>query len=203
MANISRVRGFLPLRHLTGAPYNGQGQVAFLNSSVESGNVFIGDMVQWANSSGTLGQTVSGMDVEGMPCIIHSTLTTTLASYAGVVIGFIQDQTLPLKYYNATANRIALIEQAPDVVFEVQEDGNGGNIAAGGINMNVQAVTAAGSTVTGLSAYTIASTSTATTSTLPWHILGLVKRPDNHFGLSSTDLAKFEVYRVFTQEVGV
>jgi hypothetical protein len=32
-----------------------------------------------------------------------------------------------------------------------------------------------------------------TTNTLPCLILGLAKRPDNAFGLASTDKAKFEV----------
>jgi len=44
-----------------------------------------------------------------------------------------------------------------------------------------------------LSAYSLDSSATATTSTYPFKLLGLVKRPDNALGLSSTDLAKFEV----------
>lgn len=193
MANVSRIRGFVPIRHLTGAPYNGQAMECVVLTGTESGNLFIGDVVQWAGTAGAAGQYISGRNCEGIPGIIHSTNTTTGAGIAGVVVGFIQDQTLPLKYYNATANRLALVEVAKDVVYEVQEDGVSANLAASNISINVAILSGAGSTVTGLSAYSIDSDGTATTNTYPLQIVGLVNRPDNAFGLSSTDLAKFEV----------
>jgi hypothetical protein len=137
-----------------------------------------------------------------MANIIRTTASATDTAFAGVVVGFIQDQALPVKYAVATATtnqqRIALVETSPDVIYEIQEDGVGANLAATDIGFNTSLITTAGSTVTGLSGMALDSNgTTATTSTLPLKILGLVRRPDNAFGLSTTDLAKFEV--IFTQ----
>lgn len=196
MANVSRIRGFVPVRHINGGPYNAQTLECLLLTGTESTNCFIGDVVQWAGTAGAAGTVISGRNCEGMPGIIHSTNTTTGAGIAGVIVGFVQDQTLPLKYYNAssgTTGRIAIVEVSKDTVYEVQEDGVSANLAASNISINVAILSGAGSTVTGLSAYSIDSDATATTNTYPCQILGLVARPDNAFGLSSTDLAKFEV----------
>ena len=195
MANVSRIRGFVPIRHINGGPYNAQTQECLLLTATESTNCFIGDVVQWAGTAGAAGTVISGRNCEGMPGIIHSTNTTTGAGIAGVIVGFVQDQTLPLKYYNAssgTTGRIALVEVSFDTVYEVQENGVTNNLVAGSMSAMGTLVSGAGSTVTGLSAYAISS-ATATTNTYPLQILGLVQRPDNAFGLSSTDLAKFEV----------
>lgn len=193
MANVSRVRGFVPIRHLTGAPYNGQASVFFCDGTAESTALFIGDVVVFGGSAGAAGKVVSGMDMEGVPTVAHSTNTTTSDGIAGVIVGFVQDTTLPKKYNPASTDRVVLVETSPDVVYEVQEDGIGNNIAATAIGSNIGFNSGAGSTVTGLSAYSLDSSATATTSTYPFKLLGLVKRPDNALGLSSTDLAKFEV----------
>ncbi len=193
MANVSRIRGFRPVRQLTGAPYNGQGTPMLCIGANESTALFIGDVVVYGGTAGAAGAIVSGMDVEGMASVLHSTATTTGNGVAGVIVGFIQDQTLPKKYNPASTDRVVLVETAWDVVYEVQEDGVGNNLAATAIGANIAMVTGAGSTVTGASAYAIDSSDTATTLTYPLRLLGLVKRPDNALGLASTDLAKFEV----------
>ena len=206
MANVSRVRGFVPVRHLNGSPYNGMAAEMLCIGANESTALFIGDVVVYGGTAGAAGLTVSGRDCEGMPSVLHSTLTTTGDGIAGVIVGFVQDQALPLKYNPASTNRIVLVCNDPTVIYEVQEDGVGNNIAATAIGANIGMNSGAGSTVTGLSAYSIDSSVTATTYTYPWRLLGLVKRPDNAFGLSSTDLAKYEVVQnwpAFGSAVGV
>ena len=197
MANVSRKRGFVPIRNLNGSPYNAQVMMFLCSASDESTALFVGDVVEFGGTAGAAGKVVSGMDMEGVPTVIHSTKTTTRDAIAGVIVGFIQDQTLPKKYNPASTDRVVLVEVGPDVVYEVQEDGVGNNIAATAIGSNIAQVSGAGSTVTGMSAYALDSSDTATTSTYPWRLLGLVKRPDNALGLASTDLAKFEVVRNF------
>ncbi len=190
MANVSRIRGFRPIRHLDGSPYN-DAAVPYLMT--EATATFIGDVVIDTGTSGAAGVKVSGFDCEGMTIAAHSTLTTTGVGNLGVVVGFIAVDTLPKNYRVASASQIVLVCTDPSVVYEVQEDGVGNNIAAADIGNNIGFNSAAGSTVTGASAYSIDSSATATTATYPFRLLGLVKRPDNAFGLSSTDLAKFEV----------
>jgi hypothetical protein len=98
-----------------------------------------------------------------------------------------------VNYRKASASQIVLVCTDPSVVYEVQEDGVGNNIAAADLGNNFGFNSGAGSTVTGASAYSLDSSATSTTAAYPLRVLGLVKRPDNAFGLSSTDLAKFEV----------
>lgn len=193
MANVSRIRGFRPIRHLTGAPYNGQGQAMLCIGANESTALFIGDVVVYGGTAGAAGSVVSGMDVEGMATILHSTVTTTGNGVAGVIVGFAQNATLPTKHNPASTDRVVFVETAWDVVYEVQEDGVGNNIAVTAIGANIAIISGAGSTVTGASAYALDSSDTATTLTYPLRLLGLVKRPDNALGLASTDLGKFEV----------
>lgn len=193
MANVSRVRGFVPVRSLDG-PYNAQTREMMILSAATI-TYHIGDVVRYSGTSGLLGKQISGRDCEGMPGILNSTQTTTADTIVGVIVGFISNEALPEKYNPANTDRIALVEVGRNTVFEVQEDGVGNNIAATAIGANIAQVSAAGSTVTGLSAYSIDSSTTATTLTYPWKLLGLVKRPDNAFGLSTTDLGKFEVVR--------
>ncbi len=194
MANVSRIQGFRALRHSSGMPYNGSG-IPMLAPASMAVAIFIGDVVNFGGTAGAAATSVSGMDTEGMPTVIQSTNTTALDGIAGVVVGILQDTTLPTKYAAASGPaRIVLVEPiGSGVVYEVQEDGIGNNFAATAIGSNCGFNSGAGSTVTGMSAYSVDSSVTATTVTYPLRLVGLVKRPDNALGLASTDLAKFEV----------
>lgn len=193
MANINAPKGFVPVRHMNGAPWNGQTKM-FLIPSSDGTAVFVGDLVKLAGSAGAAGTVVSGLDCEGMPTAAIASAGTTGQDLLGPVVGFLVDPTnLTLKYRAASTNRIALVCVDPSVVYEVQEDAVGSNIAAADIGLNVPYTTTAGNTTTGVSKMEIDSSAVATTSTLPFKLLGLVKRPDVAFGTASTDHAKFEV----------
>ena len=195
MANINAPKGFVPIRHLNGSPWNGQVTPAFLPTS-DGTAVFVGDVVKYAGSSGTVGVTVNGKDMEGVPTVNVITASTTGQDIFGVVVGFLPDpDALSTKYRPASKARVALVVTDPTVIYEVQEDADTTPIAAASIGLNTAIITTAGSTTTGVSQMQLDSSAVATTSTLPVKVLGLVKRPDNHFntGGSGTDPAKFEV----------
>ena len=193
MANINAPKGFIPVRHLHGSSWNGETKM-YLIPSTDATAVFVGDLVKMAGSSGAAGTVVAGLDCEGMPTAALATAGTTGQDLLGAVVGFLVDPTnLAQKYRLASTNRIALVVVDPTVVYEVQEDAVGSNLAAGDVGSNIPYTTTAGSTTTGVSKMEIDSSAIATTSTLPFKVLGLVKRPDVAFGLASTDHAKFEV----------
>lgn len=195
MANVNRPQGFRPLRHIDGSPYNGQ-YTPYLIASGDATAVYIGDVVVIAGSAGTVGQVVGGMDVEGIATVIRAAAGTTGQNIAGVVAGFLPDPTnLNLKYRVASTNRIAYVVTDPTVVYECQEDADTTPLAAVDIGLNVAFSLTAGSTTTGNSGMELDSSTKATTITLPFKLLGLVKRIDNNFntGGSATDKAKFEV----------
>ncbi len=192
MANVIRKRGFRPVRHLNGSPYN-DASVQFY--CTESTATFIGDVVIFSGTSGAAGTVVSGIDVEGMKIVSHATNTTTGTNIAGVVVGFVPVTTLPLNYRAASVAQVVLVCTDPTVVYEVQEDGDTTPLTTAMMGNNIALASGAGSTVTGASAYAIDSTATSTAATYPFKLLGLTKRPDNAFntGGSLVDMAKFDV----------
>ena len=54
MANVNRINGFRPVKHLTGAPYNGQANIYEVPAG-EAVPVFVGDPVVLSNSAATAG----------------------------------------------------------------------------------------------------------------------------------------------------
>jgi hypothetical protein len=193
MANVNAPKGFVPVRHLNGSPYNGQFEL-FLIPSSDGTAVFVGDLVKAAGSAGTAGTVVAGMDCEGMPTAALATAGTTGQDLLGAVRGFLVDPTnLALKHRAASTNRVAMVVTDPTVIYEAQEDAVGANIAAADIGLNAPYTTTAGNATTGVSAMEIDSSAVLGTATLPLKILGLTKKVGNAFGTASTDHAKFDV----------
>lgn len=192
-ANVDRAQGFLPVRHLSGAPWNGQVQ-AYLIPATDGAACFIGDVVEHNGIGGGAGVFVNGLNCEGMATVKHSTLTTTGQANVGVVVGFLPDQTnLTLRHRAASTNRIALVVTDPTVVYEVQEDADTTPIASSDIGCAVAIVTTAGNTTTGISSMALDSSSVASTATLPFKLVALVPRPNNTISTGTTDKAKYEV----------
>ena len=54
MANVSRINGFKPVKHLNGSPYNGQANIYEVPAG-EAVPVFVGDLVKLSDSAGTAG----------------------------------------------------------------------------------------------------------------------------------------------------
>lgn len=201
MANTNRPRGLVPIRHLSGAPWNGKTTMYLVTDTAA---MYAGDIVKHSGTAGAAGSVVFGQDVEGMPVIARCTDGTgTVDTPLGVVVGFLPLQPLQDVNYKAAdgTDRIALVCDDRDVVFEVQEDATTTPITVASIGLNVMFSTTAGSTTTGLSGMEIISTQVAATTTHPLRILGLSKRVDNNLntGGAGTDKAKFEV--VFNQHV--
>jgi hypothetical protein len=193
MANVSSPRGFVPVRHLDGSPWN-HATKDFLVDSGDATALFIGDPVKIAGSSGVAGQVVAGNDVEGMATITRCASGSAEQAFVGVVVGFSPDPNNLMQVSRlASTNRIAHVVVDPTVVYEIQEDGVTSNIAAADIGLNFTFSTTAGSAVTGISGIQLVSNVKTNLVTAPCKLLGLVKRPDVAFGLASTDKAKFEV----------
>lgn len=195
MPNVNAPKGFVPIRHLDGAPYNGQHEL-FLIPSTDATAVFVGDLVKHASSSGAAGTVVAGLDCEGMPTAALATAGTTGQDLLGAVVGFLPDPTnLSLKHRAASTNRVAMVVTDPTVIYEVQEDALVTPVAAASVGLNAAYTTTAGSTTTGVSQEQLDSDTVNTTATLPLKIIGLVKRVGNAFntGGAGTDQAKFEV----------
>lgn len=170
MANTNRVNGFRPVKHLNGAPYNGQFN-KYVVVAADTTAIYVGDLVK-TDGAGDL--------TTGMPTVTRSTAG---AVARGVVVGFEVDPTavldLPIRRA-ASTRRIVYVADAPDLIFEAQEDGDTTPIAVASIGLNASMIsTSGGDAVTGASGMQIDSSTASTTATLELKLLGVVPRADN------------------------
>ena len=196
MANLQGPGGFTPVRHMTGAPYASY-SVPYIHRSNDASIIQIGDVVELeANpTTGLVAEIVGGLDTEGMLTCKRGANGTGSVLAIGVCVGFMASTTqgpLPTQEAPASTSRIILVETAPDVVFECREDGVTTSLIATDMGLNISYSTTAGNTTTKRSGMEVISTARATTSTLPFRLLGLTKRPGNSFA-TSPDKARFDV----------
>lgn len=171
MANTSRLKGFVPVKHLNGSPYSGQFNCYEISAS-DSTNTFIGDLVKYSSQAST--------DVYPVCERAGTSGEVTSGLLLGSVIGWLVDYTnlnTP-QYRAASTKRFALVADATDLIFQVQDGATVATpLASIGLNTGFQAT--AGSTVTGLSNMSTGATAATTTNTLPLKIMGIVNSPDN------------------------
>lgn len=192
MANADTPFGLKPVRHRSGAPYTGSGTVY----SVAAGDgtaIMVGDLVTNAGTA----QTINGVVYQD---VVRS---ATGDVFQGVVIGVLPDTQDSLKYRAASTQRLLLVEDNPDLLFEIQEVSGGTPLAAADIGLNANIVVAAGSTVTGLSGIELNNATEATTNTLDVKILGFVNRVDNEIGEHAKWLVALNRHRFANQVAGV
>jgi hypothetical protein len=192
MANADTPFGLKPVQHRNGAPYN----CAFRLYSVAAGDgtaIMIGDPVTLAGTS----QTINGR--------IYSDVVRSATGdvFTGVCIGVVPDTQDSLRYRAASTQRVLMIADDPDLLFEIQEVSGGTALTANDAGLNANIVVAAGSTVTGLSGVELNNATEATTNTLDLHILGPVMREDNAIGEHCKWLVTFNRHQFRNQVAGI
>lgn len=187
MANVSRVNGFRPVKHLNGSPYNGQFNIYEVPAN-EAVAVFVGDLVKLSNSAAT----------SFYPAVEAPVATAaTTGDYVGAVVGIINAKWDPVEgkmtagsmaldtpQYRAaslTTRQFVMVADSPDLIFEAQADAA---VALASMGLNVGVVegdgsASVGSTTTGASGMQVDASSVDVTSTLPLQIVGAPNRPDN------------------------
>lgn len=179
MANVDRPNGLTPVKSITGAPWQGQVNM-YLVDSGDATAIFIGDLVKLAGSAGAAGTVVNGVDVEGLPTVIQSVAGDT---HVGVVVGFLPNQdNLMTRHRVASTNRIALVADDPNTVFEIQEVSGGTALTAAAVGLNANVVVGSGDATTGVSAAELNNATEATTADLDLKILGMSPRTGNNIG---------------------
>lgn len=174
MANSDAASGLRPVRHQSGAPYNGSANLYYVPST-DNTAIYIGDAVKSAGSG----------DANGVPSVAQVAAGDTIR---GVVVGVKPVTAFSTVYREASTERYVYVADDPDLVFEVQEDSVGGALAATNIDNNADIVVGSGSAYTGRSGMELDSSS-ATTSTAQLRVIRLVPREDNAIGTN----AKWEV----------
>lgn len=171
MANGDTAFGLRPVRMKDGSSYAG----CIDRYSMPSTNgtaLFVGDPVKLAGSA----------DAGGVATVTHCAATDTIT---GVVVGFEDAASMVLGYGAASTARYPLVCHGQDVLFEIQEDSDGGALAAVDVGLNADIIVAAGSTYTKRSGVELDTSTKNTTATLGLRIVGLAQRPDNAIGANA------------------
>lgn len=160
MANPTGAFGLRPVRYRSGADWNGKARPYLIPSGV-TGDVFIGDPVDLAGTANSSLITVIGGEfaVGSLPTVDLATLAD--GNYMiGVVVGFMPTSRDSAVYGVGATDRVALVADDPDIVFQIRDDGATAlGIASVGLNAIMQS--GSGSTTTGLSAYVLDTNGTA------------------------------------------
>lgn len=170
MANPNTPIGMRPVRHRNGAPYNGAANRYFVPAS-DGTALFLGDPVIIAGSA----------DADGIPTVTRATAAggNYLLGSVVAVEPVTRDSTT---YRAASEARYVWVADDPDLIFEMQEDAVGGALAVADVGLNADLIAGTGSTVTGLSAFQLDTSTKATTNTLQLRIMGFSQSVNNEVG---------------------
>lgn len=187
MANADRPFGLCPIRHKNGAPYNGAATMYYVPATYATA-LFVGDPVVVTGTSNTA--EVDGFIPGSLPEINKATAAGG-AYLTGAIVAFgLNRDDLTKTYSPALTEAIVWVADDPDLIFEIQEDGDTTPLAATSVSANADLIyTASGSAVTGLSGAELDSSTVNTTATLQLRIISIVNRLDNAIG----EFAKWNV----------
>jgi hypothetical protein len=190
MANTNTPRGFVPLREAGSGTHSG-GVNMYYHPASDATALYIGDPVIKNGSS----------DAAGVPGVVRA---TAAGAITGVVQGFVPDGTTNMAGYGAASTAYyVLVCDDPDAIFEIQEDGVGGNLAAADIGLNADFIVAAGNAYSKRSGTMLDTSTKATTATLPLKIVSLSTRPGSEFGAYAKVLVKINNHTEANASAGI
>src|SRR3972149_5912803 len=188
MANVSRARGMRPVGDLTGAAWNGKANVYRVNAN-RTDAIGIGSVVMLT------GQADDGL--EGLPCVAKfvgelddSGAGGTAGSVpVGVVVGFQLSTTVGASLdlpqsRAASTSRLVLVCDDPNALFEIQEDSNGGQLAAASVGLHAALTADTPSATTGYSNQELDTSTAAAGASFPIKIISFARRVDNEVSTS-------------------
>jgi hypothetical protein len=191
MANVDTPFGLRPVRNVYGAPYNGSVNI-YSTAAGDSTAIFIGDPVTLSGTSQTInGRVYADVDQAATGDIM-----------VGVVVGVLADTQASPVYRAASTQRLVLVCDDPNALFEIQEVSGGTAITANDIGLNANFVVAAGSTYTGFSGVELNNATEAVTNTLDLKIVGLAPREDNEIGEHAKWLVRINRHQYANQVAG-
>lgn len=177
MANADSPFGLKPVRHKGGAPFNGAANPYYVPATYATA-LFVGDPVVITGTANTAEVKRVGGDfgIGTLPEINKATAGAT-NRISGVIVGFMPETNDSNVYGAASTERVALVADDPDLVFEAQADDA---LAVTGVGANANLVfTHSGSTITGISGVEVDSSTSAVGATLQVRVMRFANRTDN------------------------
>lgn len=192
MANVDSPFGLKPVRYMSGAPYSGAVNT-YATAAGDATAIFIGDPVVLSGTAQTIdGAVYQDVDQAATGNVI-----------VGVVVGVVPATRDSLVYRAASTQRLLLVADDPNLLFEIQEVSGGTALTANDIGLNADFVVAAGSTTTGFSGVELNNATEATTNTLDLQIVGFVNRTGNDVGEHAKWLVRINRHQRANQVAGI
>jgi len=153
MANVNAPYGLRPWRYASGAPYNGAFNSYFATGA--TGAIYVGDPVVMAGSANT-------SEVQGHPAGTLPTVTVAADGdgdpILGVCIGVLPVTRDSTSYRVDSTDRVILVADDPNLIFIGQTNADSTAWAATDVGSYANMKAGSGSTVTGLSGWTLDTT---------------------------------------------
>ena len=170
------LKGFRPVKHMNGSPYNGQVN-RYMISASDAAATNVGDLVQLSDNDALT--DTAGF---GVYPAVERIGSGTAVPIVGVIVGFEVDYTNlnAGNYRAASTRRVALVADAVDLILAAPQDAVGGVVAAASVGLNVAVnLGTAATTAPYNSDMSVDSSTVATTATLPLQIMGITASPDS------------------------
>lgn len=187
MANVTRINGFKPVKHFTGAPYNGQANIYEVPVG-EAIPVFIGDLVQLSTNASTsnypavksVATATTANNVAAAPVVgsVLGVFNAKIDVDGKITTGSV-NLDIPI-YRPASTKQFVLVADSIDLIYEAN---SAAVIAAADIGLNVDIASAdettSGALTTGSSPMAIATTAASASATRPLQVVGFSTKVDN------------------------
>jgi len=201
MANTNAPSGLAPVQYLNGSPWNGQARRYYIAQN-DVNAYAIGDPVKTASGGG---------DARGVAGVTLATAGTGNA-VRGVIVsagglqyggpsanpGNLDTTVIPATKLQAY---YVMVADDPNILFEAQEDSDGGAMTTEDVGENINLV--AGTNSGYLSGWMLDSSSAATGATLQCKVMQMVQRADNEIGTYAKWLVKINNHELAAGTAGV
>lgn len=200
MANANRPSGFTPVQYLNGAAWSGQARLYSIAATYGTA-LYIGDPVissGTADANGVPGIAI-GATTGGLRGVIVGLYDSGGTVANNVSVGGIVNSNLTYRPASNANLWYAAVVDDPNVLFEVQEESNGTQIAATEIGLNTISKSGTGNGyVSGWMIPSATGATPATTATLQLKLMGLVQYPagTNVFGAYAKHLVQINVHEL-------
>ena len=185
MANKDAPLGLIPIRHMSGAPYNGAVRSYYINATYAT-DLFVGDpVVKVGGGSNTTVVNFPGVGDKGIGTLpeIQKATAGDGNAITGVIVSFAADpDSLETAYSRASTEGVAYVCDDPDIIFEIQADGA---VPAASMGLNANLIfTNSGDVFSGRSGVEL-ETPPAANASNQLLIISAVDRPDNDTTLTN------------------
>jgi hypothetical protein len=191
MANTSRIKGFTVVGNLSGS---NRGKTTLYYVASAADEILAGDIVKLGGTSENGVPTADLCGATDVPIgVVVAVVNPKLNPDGLMTTGSITLDVPAVTQIAASGAGYILVNDDPDVLLEVEA--SNGTPAATDMGLNASHANGTRTSSTRTSPAYIDFGTEATTSTLNFQVLGLVKRADNEMGASAKLLVRFNVHQ--------